>query len=80
MQDEIIQIQIKYQKELEKLERDNKELRKQNLLMKGGRKQPLKKIKVYQFWMFAPLNLIFWKQKPYNQNMKIILWLRVEHT
>ncbi|XP_044726773.1 dynamin-like 120 kDa protein, mitochondrial isoform X2 [Chrysoperla carnea] len=45
LQDEIIQIQIKYQKELEKLERDNKELRKQNLLMKGGRKQPLKKIK-----------------------------------
>lgn len=44
VQDEMIQTQIKYQRELERLEKENKELRKQNLLLKQGRK-PSRKIK-----------------------------------
>lgn len=50
LQDEVIKIQIKYQKELEKLERENKELRKQNLLLKGGRKPTNRQIKVKYYF------------------------------
>jgi len=45
MQDELMKVQLKYQKELEKLERDNKELRKQ-LLLKGTSTATNRKIKV----------------------------------
>lgn len=45
IQDEMMQTQIKYQRELERLEKENKELRKQNLLLKQGRKPVTKKIK-----------------------------------
>lgn len=45
MQDEMIQTQIKYQRELERLEKENKELRKQNLLLKQGRKPSTRKVK-----------------------------------
>uniref|UniRef100_A0A6M2DDH7 Dynamin-like GTPase OPA1, mitochondrial n=1 Tax=Xenopsylla cheopis TaxID=163159 RepID=A0A6M2DDH7_XENCH len=45
LQDEVIAVQIKYQRELERLERENKELRKQNLILKSNRKTGLKKIK-----------------------------------
>ncbi|XP_018319486.2 dynamin-like 120 kDa protein, mitochondrial, partial [Agrilus planipennis] len=45
MQDEVIQTQIKYQRELEKLEKENKELRKQNLLLKQGRKPLTRQVK-----------------------------------
>lgn len=45
IQDEMIQTQIKYQRELERLEKENKELRKQNLLLKQGRKPNMRKIK-----------------------------------
>lgn len=44
MQDEIMQIQLKYQKEVERLEKDNKELKKQILLM-GNQKINNRKIK-----------------------------------
>lgn len=45
MQEELMKVQLKYQKELEKLERDNKELRKQ-LLLKGQSGSANRKIKV----------------------------------
>ncbi|XP_050306914.1 dynamin-like 120 kDa protein, mitochondrial isoform X2 [Anthonomus grandis grandis] len=45
IQEEMMQTQIKYQRELEKLEKENKDLRKQNLLLKQGRKPNMKKIK-----------------------------------
>ncbi|XP_058808186.1 dynamin-like 120 kDa protein, mitochondrial isoform X2 [Phymastichus coffea] len=44
MHDEVMQIQLKYQRELERLERENKELRKQ-MLLRGNLKQPNRKIK-----------------------------------
>ena len=45
MQDEVMQIQLKYQRELERLERENKELRKQ-MLLRGNQKINNRKIKV----------------------------------
>ncbi|XP_023012354.2 opa1 mitochondrial dynamin like GTPase isoform X1 [Leptinotarsa decemlineata] len=45
IQDEMMQTQIKYQRELERLEKENKELRKQNLLLKQGKKPITRKIK-----------------------------------
>ncbi|KAK2585398.1 hypothetical protein KPH14_010072 [Odynerus spinipes] len=44
MQDELMQMQLKYQRELERLERENKELRKQ-MLLKGSQKVHSRKIK-----------------------------------
>ncbi|XP_014237029.1 dynamin-like 120 kDa protein, mitochondrial isoform X1 [Trichogramma pretiosum] len=44
MHDEVMQIQSKYQRELERLERENKELRKQ-MLLRGNIKQSNRKIK-----------------------------------
>lgn len=45
LQTEIMTVQIKYQKELEKLEKENRDLRTQFLLMKTNRKSTAKKIK-----------------------------------
>lgn len=45
MQDELMQMQLKYQREIERLERENKELRKQ-ILLRGNQKFNNKKIKV----------------------------------
>ncbi|KAL3282671.1 hypothetical protein HHI36_005846 [Cryptolaemus montrouzieri] len=45
LQDEMMLTQIKYQKELEKLEKENKELRKQNILLKQGKKPSMRKVK-----------------------------------
>lgn len=45
IQDEMMQTQIKYQRELERLEKENKELRKQNILLKQGKKPSTRKIK-----------------------------------
>ncbi|XP_023245178.1 dynamin-like 120 kDa protein, mitochondrial isoform X2 [Copidosoma floridanum] len=44
MQDDVMKIQLKYQRELERLERENKELRKQ-MLLRGSLKQTNRKIK-----------------------------------
>ncbi|XP_015430429.1 PREDICTED: dynamin-like 120 kDa protein, mitochondrial isoform X2 [Dufourea novaeangliae] len=44
MQEEVMQMQLKYQRELERLERENKELRKQ-MLLRGNQKLSSKKIK-----------------------------------
>lgn len=44
MQDELMQMQLKYQRELERLERENKELRKQ-MLLRGNQKVNNRKIK-----------------------------------
>lgn len=47
LQNEVMNVQIKYQKELEKLEKENRELRQQYLILKTNRKTTLgKKIKV----------------------------------
>lgn len=45
LQTEIMNVQIKYQKELEKLEKENRDLRQQFLIMKTNRKTSNKKIK-----------------------------------
>lgn len=45
LQTEIMNVQIKYQKELEKLEKENRDLRQQFLIMKTNRKTNSKKIK-----------------------------------
>ena len=45
MQDEVMQMQLKYQREMERLERENKELRKQ-MLLRGNQKFNNRKIKV----------------------------------
>ena len=45
LQTEIMTVQIKYQKELEKLEKENRDLRQQFLIMKTNRKTGSKKIK-----------------------------------
>lgn len=55
LQDEVIKTQIKYQRELEKLEKENKELRKQNLLLKQGRKPTNRQVYVKQLtrWFYV---------------------------
>ncbi|XP_068145005.1 dynamin-like GTPase OPA1, mitochondrial isoform X2 [Drosophila tropicalis] len=45
LQTEIMNVQIKYQKELEKMEKENRELRQQYLILKTNRKTSAKKIK-----------------------------------
>ncbi|XP_055837904.1 dynamin-like 120 kDa protein, mitochondrial isoform X2 [Episyrphus balteatus] len=45
LQTEIMNVQIKYQKELEKMEKENRELRQQYLILKTNRKTSVKKIK-----------------------------------
>lgn len=69
LQTEIMNVQIKYQKELEKLEKDNRELRQQYLIIKTNRKTTLgKKIKVCSLPLSKVgvkylLNSVFFQQK-----------------
>lgn len=56
IQEEMMQTQIKYQRELERLEKENKELRKQNLLLKQGRKPNNRKIKRSLIDMYSEVN------------------------
>lgn len=58
IQEEMIQTQIKYQRELERLEKENKELRKQNLLLKQGRKPNNRKIKRSLIDMYSEVSNI----------------------
>jgi hypothetical protein len=68
LQDELMNIQLKYQRELEKFEKENKELKKQLLLQKeklrGGK---VRKIKV-----------IFKFQITYKYNYPILFFLRIK--
>lgn len=57
MQEEMMQTQMKYQRELERLERENKELRKQ-MLLRGNQKVSSRKIKVSNLYFFFKLSLI----------------------
>lgn len=57
IQEEMIQTQIKYQKQLERLEKENKELRKQNLLLKQGRKPNNRKIKRSLIDMYSEVRI-----------------------
>ncbi len=61
LQEEVMNIQLKYQKELEKYEKDNKELKKQLLLQReklsGGK---VRKIKV--------------QKSSFNEIRKIMVW------
>lgn len=59
IQEEMIQTQIKYQKQLERLEKENKELRKQNLLLKQGRKPNNRKIKRSLIDMYSEVRKIY---------------------
>lgn len=52
MQKENIEIQIKYQKELEKLEKENKELRK-TLMLKNSQKKNMRKVKVIKNYLIS---------------------------
>ncbi|XP_050426803.1 dynamin-like 120 kDa protein, mitochondrial isoform X2 [Adelges cooleyi] len=54
MQQEIIEVQLKYQKELERLEKENKELRKQ-LLLKNSHKMNMRKVKKSLIDMYSEL-------------------------
>lgn len=57
IQEEMIQTQIKYQKELERLEKENKELRKQNILLKQGKKPNTRKIKRNLIDMYSEVSI-----------------------
>lgn len=52
MYEEMMQMQASYQRKLDELESENRELRKQNLLLRGGRDvAALKKTKVIIFYI-----------------------------
>lgn len=71
MQDELMQIQLKYQREIERLERENKELRKQ-ILLRGNQKFNTKKIKVSKSHIYV-LTCIYSYLSYFDCICKIIL-------
>lgn len=60
MHDEVMKIQLKYQRELERLERENKELRKQ-MLLRGNTKQTNRKIKVRSNLLICMIDVFFFQ-------------------
>ncbi|CAG9133801.1 unnamed protein product [Plutella xylostella] len=48
LQDEVLSLQARYQRELQRLEQENRELRQQNMLLKQGRQPSARKMKVYR--------------------------------
>ena len=56
-QEELMKTQIKYQKEIEKLERENKELRKQ-ILLKAGQKVAAKTVKKSLIDMYSEVGTL----------------------
>lgn len=42
----MLSLQARYQRELQRLEQENRELRQQNMLLRQGRQPPTKKMKV----------------------------------
>jgi len=62
LQDEMIRLQTKYQRELEHLERENKELRKQLLLYKANKVSSKKvKVRLHYYQLISKDNVVVFR-------------------